>query len=76
MVDALVAFLAAAESGSFAKVARAQGVAVSSVTRKMDALEMEMKTRLLIRSSRRVMLTDEGTLFLSHARKIVDDVPT
>jgi DNA-binding transcriptional LysR family regulator len=74
MVDALVAFLAVAESGNFAKVARAQGVAVSSVTRKIDALERELRTRLFIRGSRRVMLTDEGTLLLSHARKIVDDV--
>lgn len=74
MVDALAAFLAVAESASFAKVARAQGVAVSSVTRKIDALEIELKARLFIRSSRRVMLTDEGTLFLSHARKIVADV--
>ena len=47
---------------------------MSSVTRKIDALEIELKARLFIRSSRRVMLTDEGTLFLSHARKIVDDV--
>ena len=74
MVDSLAVFLAVAESGSFAKVARVQGLAVSSVTRKIDALEMELRTRLFIRSSRRVMLTDEGTLFLSHARKIVDDV--
>ena len=74
MVDALAAFLAVAEFGSFAKVARAQGLAVSSVTRKIDALENELKVRLFIRSSRRVMLTDEGTLFLSHARKIVTDV--
>jgi DNA-binding transcriptional LysR family regulator len=35
---------------------------------------MELRAQLFIRSSRRVMLTDEGTLFLSYARKIVDDV--
>jgi DNA-binding transcriptional LysR family regulator len=74
MIDALITFLAVAEAGGFAKIARAQGVAVSSITRRIDWLEGELKTRLFIRSSRRVMLTDSGALFLSRARNIVDEL--
>src|ERR1700722_497430 len=74
MIDALITFLAVAEAGSFARVARTQGVAVSSVTRRIGWLETELKTRLFIRSSRRVMLTDAGALFLSRARHIVDEL--
>lgn len=74
MVDALVSFLAVAEAGSFAKVARSQGVAVSSVTRRIQWLETELKTRLFIRTSRSVMLTDAGELFRSRARNIVDEL--
>jgi DNA-binding transcriptional LysR family regulator len=74
MIDALNSFLAVAASSSFSQVATANGVAVSSVTRKIDWLEAEMGTRLFHRSSRRVMLTDAGEQFLPRARNILAEL--
>lgn len=71
MLHALPTFVAVAEAGSFARVARSEGVAVSSVTRRIDALEAELATRLFSRSSRRVILTDDGELLLPRARMIL-----
>jgi DNA-binding transcriptional LysR family regulator len=74
MLDALISFLAVADSGSFSRVAQRDGVAVSSVTRKIDWLEAEVGTRLFSRSSRRVLLTDAGEQFLPRARNILAEL--
>ena len=74
MIDALHSFLAVASTGSFSRVAKAQAVAVSSVTRKIDWLEAEIGTRLFHRSSRRVMLTDAGEQFMPRARNILAEL--
>lgn len=74
MIDALIDFLAVATEGSFAQVAKQQGVAVSSITRKIERLEAELGTRLFNRSSRRVQLTDAGEQFLPHARNMLAEL--
>ncbi len=71
MIDALTDFIAVAAAGGFSHVAKQQGVAVSSVTRKIERLEAEFGTRLFNRTSRRVVLTDAGEHFLPRARTIV-----
>ncbi|MET3131876.1 DNA-binding transcriptional LysR family regulator [Oxalobacteraceae bacterium GrIS 1.11] len=74
MIDAIHTFLAVLDVGSLSKVARARGMAVSSVSRKIDALERELGVTLLHRSSRLVMLTDAGEKFLPRARAIVSEL--
>jgi len=74
MLDALETFLAVAAAGTFSEVARRQDVAVSSITRKIDALEAEIGSRLFHRSPRRVVLTDAGAQFLPRARNILGEL--
>lgn len=73
MLDNLRAFIEVAERGSFSAVAHARNVAVSSVTRQIDALEHALGIRLFHRSSRRLLLTDAGQQFVRRARGIVSD---
>lgn len=49
-------------------------MAVSSVSRKIDALEAELGARLLLRSSRQVILSDAGERFLPRARNILAEL--
>ena len=49
-------------------------MAVSSVSRKIDALEAELGARLLLRSSRQVIVTDAGERFLPRARNILAEL--
>jgi DNA-binding transcriptional LysR family regulator len=73
MLDFLPTFVAVAEAGSFAKVAREEGVAVSSVTRRISSLEAELKTKLFTRGARRLQLTDDGERLLPRARAMLLD---
>lgn len=74
MVESFETFLAVAAAGSFSEVARRQAVAVSSVTRKIDALEVELGSKLFHRSPRRLALTDAGEQFLPRARLILSEL--
>lgn len=66
--------MAVAESGSFSATARSLGVAVSSITRRIEQLEDELRAPLFVRSSRRLVLTDAGEHLLPRAQAILADV--
>ena len=54
--------------------ARAEGIAPTMMTRRLDALEKRLGVKLLVRSTRRLSLTAEGTLFLEEAQRILRDL--
>jgi DNA-binding transcriptional LysR family regulator len=74
VLDAIRLFLDVAAVRSFTAVAQRRAVAVSSVARRIDALEAELGTKLFARSSRSIVLTDAGEQFLPRARHIVDEM--
>lgn len=74
MIDALQCFVAVVENRSLSRAAAQLEIAVSSVSRKIDALEAELGSRLLLRSSRQVILTDAGERFLPRARNILAEL--
>lgn len=74
MFAAMRAFVAVAGSGGFAPAARKAGVATSSLTRQVDALEAEIGASLLNRSTRGLTLTPAGEDYLERARRILADV--
>jgi DNA-binding transcriptional LysR family regulator len=74
MLDTLDLFVAVAAAGNFSQVAKERAIAVSSVTRRIDALEAELGARLFNRSPRRVLLTDAGEKFLPRARALLADL--
>jgi len=74
MLDGIEAFLDVAKYGTFSAAAKAQGVAVSSVSRQVDALEKSLGVALFQRSSRRLLLTDAGEQFLPRAQVIVSEL--
>lgn len=71
---ALNTLLEVADAGGFAKAAQRLGVATSSVTRLMDALEASLGTALLTRTPRRVSLTDAGAAYVEQISKVLDDL--
>jgi DNA-binding transcriptional LysR family regulator len=74
MIDALKCFVTVVEFSSLSRAAVQLEMAVSSVSRKIDALEQELGARLLLRSSRHVMVTDAGERFLPRARNILAEL--
>lgn len=70
----LKTFCTVASSGGFSSAARQLGLATSSVTRVIDALEGRLGVALLNRSTRSVTLTEAGRGYLEDALRILDQL--
>jgi DNA-binding transcriptional LysR family regulator len=70
----LQVFMRAAESGSFSRAARELSLSQPSVSRIVGELEARLGVRLLLRTTRRITLTDAGALFLERAREILAEI--
>jgi DNA-binding transcriptional LysR family regulator len=66
--------LAVVDEGSLSAGSRKLNAALPSVSRKVAELERHLGTRLLIRTSRNVQLTDAGRDYVDAARQIVDQI--
>jgi DNA-binding transcriptional LysR family regulator len=63
-------FLAVVETGNFSRAAARENVAQPTLSAGIAKLEAELKARLFDRTNRRVHLTEAGSRFLVHARRI------
>lgn len=72
--EAMEILVAVADQGGFAAAARALRVSPPAVTRGIAALEARLGVTLFHRSTRAVSLTDEGTVFLERARRLLADL--
>ena len=67
-------FVSVATRGSLTAAARAEGVAPAIMGRRLDALEERLGVKLLVRTTRRLMLTHEGSAFLEDCQRLLADV--
>ena len=67
-------FVAVAMKGSLTAAASAEGIAPAVVSRRMDALEERLGVKLLVRTTRKVTLTFEGTAYLEPCQRILRDI--
>jgi DNA-binding transcriptional LysR family regulator len=67
-------FVRAAESGSFSRAGRELGLSQPSVSRIIGDLEARLGVTLLLRTTRKITVTDAGALFLDRAREILAEI--
>lgn len=67
-------FVAVAAKGSLSAAAHAEGVAPAVIGRRLDALEERLGVKLLVRTTRKLTLTFEGSAFLEDCQRIVNDM--
>lgn len=67
-------FTAVAETGSFTEAAKRLNISIAQVSRNISELESNLDIKLLYRSTRRVSLSEEGTLYLQHCRNLVSSL--
>ncbi len=67
-------FVAVATKGSLTAAAQAEGVAPAVIGRRIDALEERLGVKLMVRTTRRITLTHEGTAFLEDAQRLLVDL--
>ena len=70
-LDAMQVLLAVVDAGSLSAGSRKLNAPLPSVSRKVAELERHLGTRLLIRTSRHIQLTDAGREYVEAARQIV-----
>jgi DNA-binding transcriptional LysR family regulator len=73
MLD-LQLFAAVVEQRSFSAAARAQATTTSAASKRIARLEALLGARLFERTTRRVLPTDAGATFYTHAARIVSDL--
>jgi DNA-binding transcriptional LysR family regulator len=69
----LESFVSVATKGSLTAAARAEGVAPAIMGRRIDALEERLGVKLLVRTTRRISLTHEGSAFLEDCQRLLAD---
>jgi len=67
-------FVQVVQAASFSSAARARGVPVSTVSRRIARLESSLAARLLERTTRRPHLTDAGREYFAHAERAIDEL--
>ena len=67
-------FVAVATRGSLTAAAKAENATPVVVGRRVDALEAHLGVKLLVRTTRRVTLTHEGSAFLENCQRLLADL--
>ena len=70
----LETFVAVATRGSLTAAARHENVAPAIIGRRLDALESRLGVKLLVRTTRRISLTHEGSAFLEDSQRLLTDL--
>jgi DNA-binding transcriptional LysR family regulator len=70
----LESFVSVVARGSLTAAAKAEGVAPAIMGRRLDALEARLGVKLLVRTTRRIALTHEGSAFLEDCQRLLADL--
>jgi LysR family transcriptional regulator for bpeEF and oprC len=73
-LEAMRAFCRIVELGSFTRAADALGLAKTTVSGQLQALESQLGIKLLHRTTRRVSPTTDGSAYYERARAVLDDL--
>ncbi|SFO00913.1 DNA-binding transcriptional regulator, LysR family [Bradyrhizobium sp. Ghvi] len=71
---AMATFVRAVDAGSLSAAARAIPSSLTSVSRQISALEQHFGTRLLLRTTRQLALTEDGRIFYERARSVLGEM--
>jgi len=70
----LMLFARVVDEGSFSRAAERVGLPKSTVSRRIAALESQLGERLLLRTTRKLTVTDFGHSVLEHAHQVTSEV--
>jgi DNA-binding transcriptional LysR family regulator len=70
----MITFMRVLETGSLSAAARTQKLSLPAVSRQLSALESDLGTSLVARSTRRLHATEAGTRFYEHCQRVLREV--
>lgn len=72
--EAMRTLLAAVDGGSLSAASRSLSMPLPTVSRRISDLEAHLGAQLLVRTSRRLVLTEVGEAYIAVARRLIDDL--
>ena len=72
--EAMRTLLAAVDGGSLSAASRALGVPLPTISRRVSDLESHLRAQLVVRTSRKLLLTDVGRAYVASCRQILDEL--
>ena len=72
--EAMRTLVAAVDKGSLSAASRAIGVPLPTVSRRVSDLEAHLGTQLLVRTSRKLILTEAGAAYVASVRRVLDEL--
>ncbi|MBZ8139289.1 LysR family transcriptional regulator [Rubrivivax gelatinosus] len=73
-LSAMQAFTRVVEAGTFTKAADSMGLPKAAVTRLIQGLEEQLRTKLLNRTTRRVTVTPDGAAYYERVSRLLNDL--
>ncbi|RAZ88834.1 LysR family transcriptional regulator [Mesorhizobium hawassense] len=73
-LEAMSILVASAEAGSFSAAGRQLGVPLPTISRRVADLERHLNTQLLVRSTRKLSLTEAGLAYVAACKRILEQV--
>ncbi|MET0359628.1 MAG: LysR family transcriptional regulator, partial [Pararhizobium sp.] len=73
-LSAMRVFVRVVETGNFTRAAATLGMPKTTVTNLVQSLEARLKTTLLNRTTRRVIVTTDGALYYERAIQILSEL--
>lgn len=72
--DSIRTLLAAVDAGSLTAASRQLGMPLPTVSRHVSELEARLGTQLVIRTNRKLLLTDAGVAFVAAGRRVLEQL--
>jgi DNA-binding transcriptional LysR family regulator len=73
-MDAMGLFVTAIDAGSLSAAARKRGLSLSSVSRHLTMLEERIGTRLVVRTTRMLALTEAGRAYYEKSKRLLAEI--
>lgn len=72
--EAMRTLVAAVDGGSLSAASRALGVPLPTVSRRVSDLETHLGSQLVVRTSRKLLLTEAGAAYVASARRVLEEL--
>jgi len=73
-LDAMKTLITAVDSGSLSAASRMLGMPLATVSRKVSELEAHLHAQLVVRTSRKLLLTEAGAAYVVACRRILEEI--
>lgn len=73
-INALVIFYKVAETCNFSKTSKILDIPISTISRKINKLEIDLNQKLFIRNTRKVILTSEGQVLYETSKPLFEEL--